>query len=568
MLFVDAGNDRVGIGTTGPTRLLSLNSSNASIDFSNGTWTNEIINSAGQMEFRADHTNAAAASLISFSVDGSEAMRINSSNTVMVGRTATGYSNTGSQFTASGAQNIFVADGDYALGLGRNSSDGTIQEFRKDGTTVGVISVFGADMYIGTDDAGLTFNNSVDLIAPVNPTTGATRDNAIDLGASNARFKDLYLSGTAYVDTAVEIHAGLPLKLQNVAGNGFATIQNAGAGTNTDLSFNTAGSEAMRITNGGSVGIGTANITTGTLGSSNRFLEASAGTANGSGTLVLSRDTSANDQEIGGIRFANQNNSTDGSNNNTGKLVAAISGRSVTTDSNAGDDSGGVLVFNTKPETGTLAERMRVDGANLLVGTTNATGDGGGLELRGNTQNGGFVQIKKTSSSSSGDKFMQFARNGSVIGSVSMNGTTAVTYATSSDHRLKEAVVDMTGAIDRVKALAPKRFNFIADPDITVDGFLAHEAQAVVPEAITGTHNEVETWTQQEIDDGDAPDGTSVGDNKLDGDGNTIPVMQGIDQSKLVPLLTGALQQAIAKIETLETQRADLETRLTALEGA
>jgi hypothetical protein len=126
----------------------------------------------------------------------------------------------------------------------------------------------------------------------------------------------------------------------------------------------------------------------------------------------------------------------------------------------------------------------------------------------------------------------------------------------------------MTGAIDRVKALAPKRFNFIADPDITVDGFLAHEAQAVVPEAITGTHNEVETWTQQEIDDGDAPDGTSVGDNKLDGDGNTIPVMQGIDQSKLVPLLTGALQQAIAKIETLETQRADLETRLTALEGA
>ena len=93
----------------------------------------------------------------------------------------------------------------------------------------------------------------------------------------------------------------------------------------------------------------------------------------------------------------------------------------------------------------------------------------------------------------------------------------------------------MTGAIDRVKVLAPKRFNFIANADITVDGFLAHEAQAVVPEAITGTHNEV------------------------DDDGN--PVMQGIDQSKLVPLLTGALQEAIAKIE-------DLETRLAALEGA
>ena len=91
----------------------------------------------------------------------------------------------------------------------------------------------------------------------------------------------------------------------------------------------------------------------------------------------------------------------------------------------------------------------------------------------------------------------------------------------------------MTGAIARVKQLAPKRFNFIVDADTTVDGFLAHEAQTVVPEAVTGTHNEVD-------DDGNA-------------------VMQGIDQSKLVPLLTGALQEAIAKIETLETKVAALE---------
>ena len=70
------------------------------------------------------------------------------------------------------------------------------------------------------------------------------------------------------------------------------------------------------------------------------------------------------------------------------------------------------------------------------------------------------------------------------------------------------------------------------------------------------------------------PDGVSVGDNKLDEDGNTIPEHQGIDQSKLVPLLTAALQEAIAKIETLETQNttqatqiADLLTRVTALEA-
>ena len=118
------------------------------------------------------------------------------------------------------------------------------------------------------------------------------------------------------------------------------------------------------------------------------------------------------------------------------------------------------------------------------------------------------------------------------VGAIRTNGSNT-SYITSSDYRLKENVVDMSGAIDRVKALAPKRFNFIADADTTVDGFLAHEAQTVVPEAISGTKDAV------------------------DEDGNMV--VQGIDQSKLVPLLTGALQEAIAKIESLETKVAALE---------
>ena len=91
----------------------------------------------------------------------------------------------------------------------------------------------------------------------------------------------------------------------------------------------------------------------------------------------------------------------------------------------------------------------------------------------------------------------------------------------------------MSNSIDRLKQLQPKRFNFILNPDTTVDGFLAHEVQSVVPEAISGTKDEV------------------------DSDNN--PVYQGIDQSKLVPLLTAALQEAITKIETLETKVAALE---------
>ncbi len=84
-----------------------------------------------------------------------------------------------------------------------------------------------------------------------------------------------------------------------------------------------------------------------------------------------------------------------------------------------------------------------------------------------------------------------------------------------------------------------------------------------MPEAITGTHNEIETWKEHE----ELPDGVSVGDDKLDDDGNTIPVYQGIDQSKLVPLLTAALQEAIAKIETLETENTAIKARLDALEA-
>ena len=110
----------------------------------------------------------------------------------------------------------------------------------------------------------------------------------------------------------------------------------------------------------------------------------------------------------------------------------------------------------------------------------------------------------------------------------------SVTYSTSSDYRLKENIVDLTGAITRLKTLKPKRFNFKLRPADTLDGFLAHEVSTVVPDATTGTKYQV------------------------DSDNN--PLYQGMDNSKLVPLLTGALQEAITEIETLKTKVAALES--------
>jgi hypothetical protein len=150
----------------------------------------------------------------------------------------------------------------------------------------------------------------------------------------------------------------------------------------------------------------------------------------------------------------------------------------------------------------------------------------------------GDVKIERAGTSATHVVFTNANGN---VGTITTSGTSTA-YNTSSDHRLKENVTDVTDGITRVKQLEPKRFNFIANADTTVDGFLAHEVQSVVPEAITGTHNEV------------------------DADGNAV--MQGIDQSKLVPLLTAALKEAITKIETLETEMTSVKARLDALEGA
>ncbi len=130
------------------------------------------------------------------------------------------------------------------------------------------------------------------------------------------------------------------------------------------------------------------------------------------------------------------------------------------------------------------------------------------------------------SDSASSSAHLYFRNPNGFVGNISTSGT-ATAYNTSSDYRLKENVVAMSGATERLKQLAPKRFNFIADADTTVDGFLAHEVADVVPEAVTGAKDAVD-------DDGNA-------------------VYQGIDQSKLVPLLVATIQELEARIAALES---------------
>jgi hypothetical protein len=116
-------------------------------------------------------------------------------------------------------------------------------------------------------------------------------------------------------------------------------------------------------------------------------------------------------------------------------------------------------------------------------------------------------------------QIQNFRRSDAQIGSISVT-TTATAFNTSSDYRLKQNIEPMTGGLAKLSALAPKTFEFINEPNVKVDGFIAHEVQAVVPIAVTGEKDGEE--------------------------------MQGLDHSKLVPVLVAAVQELSAKVAALE----------------
>ena len=163
---------------------------------------------------------------------------------------------------------------------------------------------------------------------------------------------------------------------------------------------------------------------------------------------------------------------------------------------------------------------------NPITGTT--TGIRWGSHYLAVSRSGGQpLNLNRTSSNG---HIIQFRRDGSNVGNVSVT-TSGTTYNTASDYRLKQNERPILAPIDRLMALKPYTFNFVATPDQNNDGFFAHEAAQVVPQAVTGEKDAV------------------------DEDGNIDA--QGIDQSKLVPLLTGALQELVTRVEILETASAN-----------
>ena len=213
----------------------------------------------------------------------------------------------------------------------------------------------------------------------------------------------------------------------------------------------------------------------------------------------------------------------------------------------AGNTTGGIesLAFMTSTGNAT-AERVRIDSSGKVL--VNRTGADGSAFLQVACSGAGGYGIGVASGSGATVYVLEFRNSNGVVGTITTAGS-ATAYNTSSDYRLKTDAQPMTGASARVQALNPVNFEWIAD-GTRVDGFLAHEAQEVVPEAVTGTKDamrdeEYEVTPAVLDDDGNETTAAVMGTR-------SVPDLQGIEQSKMVPLLVAALQEALARITALE----------------
>jgi len=462
--YVDAANNRVGLGTTGPTESL--------------------------------HTTGA--------------LRV-----------------TGVQTTAG-----------TGIYLDQTSGVGNVSVYGPDASTQGTFRVYTATSNGGTGSVKLTVDSSGRVGIG---TTGPA--NALQV-VSGSNYVASFNTSTISASSSAVVIGNYLNNGGGASGGAIRVYHNHGAGTATSMAFEVNGAtEAIRIDDQRRLLVGTSSTSgNGCLiqsrnDSTGLALELQRSSDNASAAalfLTKSRGTQgsptevSNGDQLGVIAFSGH----DGAGyKDAAYIIAEADG--TWTDGGDTTDNPGRLVFSTTADgAASPTERMRITNAgNILINTT-STYSASVCTTDFNSASQFGLTLRDTGSATDA-VMMYFYKSGNVRGNITTTAT-ATAFNTSSDYRLKRDVVPIENASSRVQQLRPVNFAW-EETGSRCDGFLAHEAQAVVPECVTGEKDAV------------------------DEDGN--PVYQGIDQSKLVPLLTAALQEAIAKIEALET-------RLSALEAA
>ena len=401
----------------------------------------------------------------------------------------------------------------------------------------GYLRFFTASSAANTEKMRITSDGAL-LIGTTSPYY-ASGDMQHEIKKNNSRtYTAPLMTGHSHLflhnsDTTDNAFTGLGFRTGS--GDGAIGYVYRGSANNSDFVINTDGNangvERLRVFNNGSVLIGALSG------------EAAGGSSSGgSARLVIDCEGLNIYNGVGnaanyGLVFANDYNSNyangigffnDGGTSCGGYIVHQDKGSN-----NIGD-----LVFATSATADTPVERVRIKSNGEVDVSDNvvihSVGNSQAVDIEQQTD-GNYMNIRlRNFYTGSAKNMMAFLdQNGNVRGSIVINNS-STTYNTTSDYRLKENEVPISDGIERLKLLKPYRFNWKDDPSITLDGFFAHEVTPAVPEAIVNEK-----------------------DGEIDEEGNGY---QQMDYAKITPLLTAALQEAIAEIETLKTEVAALKS--------